>query len=465
MTPHDTDPAPIVEAGPALAKNVIFMVPDGFGDVAATAYRLFRGIDPAWESGRQALVKTHSASHQVTDSAAAATAYATGVKTYNGAIAVDVNGEPLVSVLDLASDAGKATGLVSTDVITGATLAAFAASNADRDNYAEIAQDYVDNGDLDVILGGGRESFVVDADGDGSSTLEEATAAGFDHVTTSDELAASEGDRLLGLFNYGPMTLPIGERSDEPSLAEMTEAALTRLSGDEDGFFLVVEEAGTDIWGHANDAAAVMRSAGSFEDALIVARDFAEAYPGTLVISVADHETGGMTLDLDGDRTPAAFRGYAASYGEMVLEILGDIAELGPRACDPEGVVATVQAAVSDLTGGAVSSLTEDDIESILGAESFEAAYLALGGLLNARGGVEYSTTGHTGDPVSLYAFGAGADLHDGEIDNTMVGHWLAEAMGLSLPPDQRDREADAVAANEALDRFETPQSWDPLLS
>ena len=216
---------------PMLAKNVIFMVPDGFGDEAASAYRAFKGGAAVWEAGRRALVETGSASSAVTNSAAAATAYATGVKTRNGAIAVDLDGDPLVSILDLASDAGKATGIVSTDVVAGATLAAFAASNADRDNRDEIAQEYVDAGDLDVILGGGRESFAADPDRDGRTTLAEAREAGFDTVSTAEELRAADGDRLLGLFGVGPLGLPTG---DDPSLAVLTDAALERLSDDED---------------------------------------------------------------------------------------------------------------------------------------------------------------------------------------------------------------------------------------
>ncbi|WP_299365123.1 alkaline phosphatase [uncultured Paracoccus sp.] len=109
------------------------MVPDGFGDMAAEAYELYKDSKPAWEGGFQALVRTSSASDPVTDSAAAATAYATGVKTNNGSIAVDVDGNPLVSLLTLAHGAGKAAGIVSTDVVTGATPAAFAASDEDRD--------------------------------------------------------------------------------------------------------------------------------------------------------------------------------------------------------------------------------------------------------------------------------------------------------------------------------------------
>ncbi len=139
----------------------------------------------------------------MTDFAAAATAYATGVKTYNGAIAVDVDGNPLVSVLDLASQAGKATGIVTSDLVTGATPAAFAASKDQRANEQRIAQDYIDSGDLDLILGGGRGSFVADPDGDGATTLAEAEAAGFDTVSTLQELQASGSDRLLGLFGAG----------------------------------------------------------------------------------------------------------------------------------------------------------------------------------------------------------------------------------------------------------------------
>lgn len=108
-------PAGTGRAAQDLATSVIFMLPDGFGDVAAEAYERYKGSDPLWKSGFQALVQTSSARNPVTDSAAAATAYATGVKTNNGAIAVDVDGNPLVSILTLAHDAGKAAGIVTTD--------------------------------------------------------------------------------------------------------------------------------------------------------------------------------------------------------------------------------------------------------------------------------------------------------------------------------------------------------------
>lgn len=416
----------------AFATNVIFMVPDGFGDLSAEAYRYFKGSDALWENGFRASVQTASASSSVTDSAAAATAYATGVKTDNGKIAVDVDGNPLVSILTLAYEAGKSTGIVSTDAVTGATPAAFAASNEDRDNQDEIAQDYVDRDQLTVILGGGRVSFLADPDQDGTSTLEEAQAAGFDYVTTADELRASDAERLLGLFGDGPLGLPIGDRSNEPNLAEMTEAALDRLTVDQDGFFLVVEAAGTDIWGHANDAAAVMRSAEEYEEAVQVALAYAADNPGTLVVSVADHETGGLQLALNGELTPAVFRNYEATYAKMLVEVVQEIADLGFQL-STRSVIRTVRETVSDLTNGSVR-LTGGEIRSLLGASSFEDAILDFSALLNGRGGVEYTTTGHTDADVSVHAFGPGADLLEGRVDNTDVGRWLAEAMGLSFP-------------------------------
>ena len=371
----------------------------------------------------------------MTDSAAAATVYATGEKTDNGKIAVDVNGNPLVSILTLAYEAGKSTGIVSTDAITGATPAAFAASNDDRDNQDEIAQDYIDRDQLTVTLGGGRERFLADPDQDGATTLEEAQAAGFDYVTTADELRASDAERLLGLFGYGPLGLPIGDRSNEPNLAEMTEVALDRLTVDEDGFFLVVEAAGTDIWGHANDAAAVMRSAEEYEEAVQVALAYAADNPGTLVISVADHETGGLQLTLDSERTPAVFRTYEATYAEMLVEALQGVADLG-FLTSTRSIIRSVRETVSDLTGGSVQ-LTRAEILSFLDASSIDEAILDFGTIMNAHRGVEYTTTGHTDADVSLFAFGTGADLLEDRVDNTDVGKWLADAMGLSFPSGQ----------------------------
>ena len=433
-------------ASPATAKNVIFLLPDGFGPAADTGYRWFKGegaSDSIWEDYLRSHVQTDSADNPVTDSAASATAYATGLKTFNGGVGVDAEGNEVVSVLDLASQAGKATGIVSTAAIWDASPAAFAASNPDRGNAGAITQEYIDNDDLDVILGGGRAAFQQDTDGDGQTTLQEAQARGFDYITTGSGLAGYDGDRLLGLFNEQDMAPPIGGTSlgerpnGEPSLAEMTRAALNVVENDEDGFFLFVEEEGTDSWGHANDAATTFHSGASFEQAWQVALDYAKAHPDTLIVSVADHETGGMTLELGNDRLPSVFQDFQATYEEMGTAILAAISDLGENPA-PAAVNETVNAIVSDLTGGAVT-LTDAEIGSILGAADQDAAYAVLAETLNARGGIEFSTTGHTAVDVPLYAYGPGSERFSGVVDNTVVGQWVAEAMGLSLPSEPTD--------------------------
>lgn len=429
----------------AVARNVIFVLPDGFGSAARGAYRAFDtdGTAPSWEDGLKGLVATSPATGPVTDSAASATAYATGVKTNNGAVGVDVDGNELVSLLDIASDAGKATGIISTAMITDASPAAFASSNVDRGNHAEIAQEYIDNDDLDVILGGGRVAFDVDGDGDGMTTIEEAQAAGFDYATTAGEMEAAGGDRLLGLFTDEDMSAPIGNGEigarpeGEPSLTEMTQVALDRLSADEDGFFLFIEEEGTDTYNHANDAAAGLHSAKSYDDVLQMAKDYAEANPDTLVISVADHETAGMTLEFGEDASPEIFRGFEATVTDMLTAVNEAVAGLGEDASALDTVEA-VNATVAGLTGGAVE-LGVAEIAGLLTSATPEDAYASLAEILSARGGIDYSTSGHTAVDVPIYAFGAGADLKGGLIDNTEVAEWVAEAMGVELPEAQQD--------------------------
>ena len=304
-----------------------------------------------------------------------------------------------------------------------------------------------------MILGGGLANFEVDADGDGTSTLDEARTAGFEVATTRDALTASGGDRLLGLFASGDLGAPIGNGAigsrppGEPTLAEMTDAALLRLSRGAHGFFLLVEEEGTDIWGHANDAATVMHAARAYEDAMRSALAFAAANPGTLVLSVADHETGGMTLELDAARTPAAFRSFTATYADMLAALRAEVAALGPAA-DPAQVLGAANAALGGLTGGTVA-LTAAQLAPILAAATDRDAATALGAVLNAAGGIDFSTTGHTAATVAVHAFGAGANLRSGLMDNTEVASWLAEAMGLPLPGATR-----SVEGGDADDRL-----------
>lgn len=288
------------------ARSVVLFIGDGLGPAQVALARYCR---PAARAGlaldRLAVwgqVVTHSASSVVTDSAAAGTAWATGVKTRNGAISVDpVTDAPLPTILQLARDAGKATGLVATSRITYATPAVHAAHVAQRAwegpndtaaaqvAIASIAEQYLANR-VDVLLGGGRDRF-------SPALLAEAAGRGYGLAQTTAELEKAQQARLLGLFAADHMAYECQRPASEPSLAAMTSAALRCLRRSPAGYFLMVEGSRIDHAAHENNAETMLGDIFAFDAAIAVA--LAEADSETLIIVTADHETGGLTL-LDG---------------------------------------------------------------------------------------------------------------------------------------------------------------------
>ncbi|TWI53322.1 alkaline phosphatase [Halalkalibacter nanhaiisediminis] len=280
------------------AKNVILLIPDGMGASYLTASRIFKGEELGFERYLKGMLKTDSANTSVTDSAAAGTAMATGYKTDNGKISISPNGAEPDSILDAARNKDKATGLVATSRITHATPAVFVAHDASRGNEVALAQQYI--GNVDVILGGGRDMFTHEDDGGKQPELDlvtEAENAGYEYITNKSEMANIQGDKVLGLFADEALTYEM-DRVDptQPSLSEMTSTAIDILNKDEDGFFLMVEGSQIDWAGHANDPAAAITDTLEFEKAVNEAVEFAREDDETLVVVVGDHETGGMVI-------------------------------------------------------------------------------------------------------------------------------------------------------------------------
>ena len=207
--------------------------------------------------------RTYSANSEVTDSAAAATAMATGVKTNNGMISISPEGKKLKTILEVAKDAGKSTGLVATSTITYATPAAFAAHVPSRVDEADIATQLINN-EVDVLLGGGKKYFP-------ESLLHIATKGGYHFVSDRNELMnVKKADKLIGLFSDVGMAPELDRHvTNEPSLADMTEVALKVLEKNKEGFFLMVEGSQIDWAGHDNDAAWAMKDIEAFEEALL----------------------------------------------------------------------------------------------------------------------------------------------------------------------------------------------------
>jgi alkaline phosphatase len=373
------------------ARSVILLIGDGMGEAHRTAARLYSvgrdgqlAMDTLPVAG---MARTWSTESVVTDSAAAGTALATGVKTYNKAIAVDPDGKPVPTVLEKAKEAGKSTGLVTNVWLSHATPATFAAHNADRDDYLGIALDMFDH-NVDVLLGGGEDYFLPQGtagcfpdDGDrtdGRNLIDEAVAKGYRHVCTKadlDGIDPSNTDRLLGTFADYNMSRPYS-----PSLAEMTDKAIAVLDKNSSGFFLMVEGGQIDQAAHVNDALGTLGDVAGFDEAVKVALEYQAQHPETLVIVTADHATGGLTIE----------------------DVPQDSACPEPNAGDPRecGTLFHEDGPFSENWGGEFW--------------------------------IDWTSTNHTADDVPVMAVGPGSAALAGTYENTHVFEAMRDALGLA---------------------------------
>lgn len=296
-----------------LARNVVVLVPDGMGLADVTAARIHKngpGGEPlALETlDHVGYQRTWSADSTVTDSAAAASAWACGEKFANGAVCRRPDGSHPSSLLEIARDGGRRTGLVATSTITHATPAAFGAHVGRRDCETEIARQYVEVTGVDVVLGGGLDAFrspAPDPCGTMGDYVARAADLGYRTVDDRDGLDDAVADgagRVLGLFAGGSLSPAASwtPSSPEPSLPQMTAAALDLLDDGPGGFFLVVEGSQIDWSNHANDVHGQIAELLAFDDAVRVVLDWIAAAPprarDTLVVIAPDHETGGFAV-------------------------------------------------------------------------------------------------------------------------------------------------------------------------
>ncbi|MCR6105476.1 alkaline phosphatase [Salipaludibacillus agaradhaerens] len=398
--------------------NVILFIADGYSAGYNVNYRYYKEDgDPVWDSFLTGMMTTHSANNRITDSAAAGTAMSTGMKTKNGFIGLNEESEKVQTILEAAHESEKATGLVATSTITHATPAAFASHVDSRNNQTEIARQYVDNGTVDVLLGGGKDYFLPESEGGHQETrhlLNEAKDEGYEFVENKDELLNANSNQILGLFANDSLEPELHrEGTEQPSLADMTSSAIEALSQDEDGFFLMVEGSQIDWAGHANDAAWAMSDTAAFEEAVMQALKFAEEDEQTLVIVTSDHDTGGMTLG-----------GYH-SHGTDV-EILREVTATGEHmATQLNGDRSNVEEVIEAYTS---LTLSDEEIVTIEEADDLE---LAINHTISQYAGVGWTTTNHTGIEVPVYAYGKGTEHFQGLIDNTDLAKNIATVLNI----------------------------------
>ncbi|WP_144392942.1 alkaline phosphatase [Pleionea sediminis] len=419
----------------ALPKNIILMIGDGMGPAHIKAYRVFKdnpetqGVDPllideylvgALTTDNSVGVSNGSdesieqGTYQVTDSAASATAYSSGIRTYNGAIAVEDDKSKTLTVLELAKKKNMKTGLVATSQINHATPAAFIAHVESRKQYNEIADFFVDSQFneqpmVDVFLGGGWKYFKRD-DRDLVKELEEKS---FQVITDAKELSGA-GDRVAGLFADVGLPSVLDREQKHPSLSQMTEAAIKRLKNDK-GFFLMVEGSQIDWASHDNDVAGMLHEMDDFNKAIASAIKFAEKEGDTLVLITADHETGGLSVGrrIEND---SHYKFNANPVKNMKKSLNSYTDE-----------VLTTKSLDVFLTELQIELLSVEQKEwKVLKKKlNKDEVFDFLRRIVNRATYTGWTTNGHTGVDVNLYAIGKGAELFRGLHPNTFIGTTL----------------------------------------
>lgn len=296
----------LVLVAPAFAgvpKNIIFMIGDGKGfeqDKAASIYLYGNPGMLVYEDlyyfPYYGEVTTYSASSSVTDSAAAATAMATGVKVNNGVVSMSGSTE-LETLLEYFRDQRKSTGLVTTVYISHATPAGFGAHDPDRNNYTGIANDYLTQTRPNILFGG-TASATTGINYYSDSQL--STTYGYSVVSDYIGLTGASGNYISGQFSIGALPYEYGGNFDTiPHLSEMAYYALRILDDDPDGFFIMIEGGLIDWASHSNLIEETIHETVEFENAVQVVLDWIalQANPEeTLLIVTADHETGGLSV-------------------------------------------------------------------------------------------------------------------------------------------------------------------------
>ena len=279
---------------PETPKNIILLIGDGMGLSAVSTGFYYGEQESVFTRFTQiGLQQTSTAKEKVTDSAASGTAMATGTKTYNGAVGVDTTRTAHQSIAEITASMGWSTGVIATSTISHATPASFFAHVPNRGMEDEIASQLLDS-EIDFFAGGGLAKFIIRRDS--ANLLPLAAEKGF--VIDTSKLApvgSLDADKKYGyLLALGGMPRVIDGRGD--FLPHSTSLAISHLSQNPQGFFLMVEASQIDWAGHANDTEYLVGEMLDFELTIAAALDYADKDGNTLVIVTADHETGGFAL-------------------------------------------------------------------------------------------------------------------------------------------------------------------------
>jgi len=439
----------------AQAKYIFFFIGDGmgFGAVSLTE----RCLAASYGEDKAALsfsgfpvagfAATYSTNSLVTCSAAAGTALACGSKTRNGRVGMDSEAkQSFRSIAYRLKEKGYRVGISTSVSIDHATPAAFYAHQPDRNMYYEIAQDLAKSG-FDFFSGSGFLE-PQGKDKQQPSIFPVLEQNGYRVSRSLAECRSSTAPKNILLQPEGKpqnaYPYAIDKAADDYTLTQTTEVAIDKLMNSK-GFFLMVEGGKIDWASHSNDAAAMVGETVEFSEAVKVALAFYKKYPKqTLILITADHETGGLGVG-SGESEAVSAGGLAAqkvSVEQLTARLRQPLSysELKLAIAEQLGVTLSYSddLALRQLFAEHVAEApkTEQDRCSVKSAGSLARSVARM---VSAKNGGSYSTFGHTGTVVPVYAIGAGSELFSGQMDNTDIPKRIVKAAGFSLPqPFQR---------------------------
>ncbi len=426
------------------AKNIIFLVSDGMSsgtlNMADLLMKRKLGKHSNWiqlykeNKIYRALMDTASASSLVTDSAAASSSWGGGFRVKNGSLNVGLNGEKYKPILQKFKDAGKAVGCVTTVPITHATPAGFCVNNDSRNSQPEIALQYLPLR-FDVMMGAGTEYFDASLRDDKKDVFGEYVKSGYKVVKSRNEMLSADKEKpVLGVFSKKSLPYAIDREHDAalkentPSLAEMTQVAIEKLSANKNGFVLQVEAGKVDWAAHANDTTAIIYDQIAFDESIAVAIKFAEKNTDTLVIITTDHGNANPAL-LYGDDTNDKFDKIQKHQfsNDWVLQ--------GIKSNDSADAIIERLAFAQNIT------ITKDEAYSLLDSyknltdvgnyNPYKLPFEKLASIQKSYTNIGWAGNNHSGDFVELAMYGAGSNQLLPFIKNTDLHYFMLAATGV----------------------------------
>ncbi|MFI8377439.1 alkaline phosphatase [Leeuwenhoekiella sp. NPDC079379] len=298
--------------------NVVLMIGDGNGLAQITAAQIAnQGELTLTQLNDIGFLKTASSDDLITDSAAGATAIATGFKTHNRAIGVDASDKAVTNITEILGERGYNTALISTDVIDGATPASFYAHRKERDDSKGILKD-LETAALQFFIAGGKSKETSISTSYRLKTI--------DHLTDLREKAA--------VF-IGENKVPSMANGRGDLLRQSVQRALSVLERDKKPFFLMIEAAQIDSNGHTNSASGIIQEMLDFDTAIAEVLKFADSSKNTLVIITADHETSGLGI-VGGDLEQVAVQADFLTTDHTGIMV--PVFSYGPQAQNFRGV-------------------------------------------------------------------------------------------------------------------------------